>query len=35
MTLLYVFYARPYEQASKNTSDSVARHLPPDQAHER
>ena len=35
MTLLYVFYARPYEQASKNTSDPVARHLPSDQAHER
>lgn len=35
MTLLYVFYARPYEQANKNTSDPVARHLPLDHAHER
>ena len=35
MTLLYVFYARPYEQANKNVPDRVARHLPLDHAHER
>ena len=34
MTLLYVFYARPYEQANKNSSDPVTYYFHLDQDHE-